>query len=93
MPDVHDVINNEGERRYELDAGGSVAIAAYREEGDTIAFTHTEVPEALEGQGIGSRLVRGALEDVRRRGLKARPLCSFVAGYMDRHPETQDLLA
>lgn len=55
-------------------------------------FTHTEVPEALEGQGVGSRLVAGALEDVRRSGRRARPLCSFVQRYMERHPETGDLL-
>jgi uncharacterized protein len=87
------VTNNEAEQRYELEAEGATAIAAYKLEGDTIVFTHTEVPEELEGQGIGSRLVSGALEDVRRRGLKARPLCSFVAGYMERHPETRDLIA
>lgn len=89
MSDEMKVTNNEQESRYEL--GG--AIAAYRREGDALAFTHTEVPVELEGQGIGSRLIRGALDDVRRRGLKVRPLCSFVAGYMERHPETQDLLA
>jgi predicted GNAT family acetyltransferase len=93
MPGQDEVTNNEASSRYELPADGELAIAAYRLDGEVIAFTHTEVPEALEGQGIGSRLIRGALEDVRQRGLKVRPLCSFVRGYMERHPETRDLLA
>jgi len=92
MAEQDEVTNNSAESRYELAAGGAVAIAAYRVEEDAVVFTHTEVPQALEGQGVGSRLVRGALADVRLRGLKARPLCPFVAGYIERHPETRDLL-
>lgn len=88
-----EVTNNEAESRYELVDGSATAIAAYRLEGDTVVFTHTEVPQALEGRGIGSRLVAGALEDVRRRGLEVRPLCSFVQRYMERHPDSRDLLA
>jgi predicted GNAT family acetyltransferase len=89
-----DVRNNEAEQRYELTADGATAFAAYRAAGaGVIAFTHTIVPEALEGQGIASRIIGFALADVRARGLKLLPLCSFVAAYMKRHPETQDLLA
>lgn len=87
------VTNNEAESRYELCVDGAVAIAAYQRRGDVIAFTHTEVPTALEGRGVGGRLVRGALADVRAKHLKFLPLCSFVAAYVDRHPELQDLLA
>jgi predicted GNAT family acetyltransferase len=90
MPDVK---HNEGETRYELEAEGATAIAAYRMENGAVAFTHTVVPEELEGRGIGTRLVAGALDDVRSRGLKVQPLCTFVRHYMDGHPETQDLLA
>lgn len=79
--------------RYELDVDGTTAIAAYRRDGDNIVFTHTEVPSALEGRGIASRLIRGALADVRTRGLRVRPVCSFVAAYVQRHPEEQDLIA
>jgi predicted GNAT family acetyltransferase len=76
-----------------LDVDGATAITAYRREGDTLVFTHTEVPEELEGQGIGSRLIEGALADVRGRGLKVVPLCAFVRHYIDTHEDVQDLLA
>lgn len=85
--------NNEARRRYEYATDRGIALAAYRIEGDVIAFTHTEVPEALEGRGIASKLIAAALADVRARGLKVRPLCAFVAHYMDKHRETHDLLA
>lgn len=88
------VRDNAAAHRFELDlGGGDLAIAAYRLDGDVVAFTHTEVPPHHEGRGIGARLVGAALEAVRERGLKVAPLCSFVARYVREHPETQDLLA
>jgi predicted GNAT family acetyltransferase len=88
-----DVRHDEAERRYELEVDGRVAIAAYRLEDGAVAFTHTVVPPELEGQGVGSRLIAGALADVRARGLRFIPRCSFVAAYAQRHPEVRDLLA
>ena len=88
-----DVTNNEAQSRYELSTDAGTALAAYRLEGDTISFTHTEVPEEMEGRGVGGRLVAGALEDVRGRGLKVVPLCSFVQHYMKTHEDVRDLLA
>ena len=82
--------------QYELRLGGRrIGVAAYhrRENSDRIAFLHTEVDPACEGRGFGSRLVTGALEDVRRKGLEVVPLCPFVAHYMAGHPEVHDLLA
>ena len=93
MASRSEVIHNEAERRFEYAEGGGTAIASYRLEGDTISFTHTVVPEEMEGQGIGSRLVGTALDDARKRGLKVVPLCAFVKAYIDRHPEYRDLLA
>jgi predicted GNAT family acetyltransferase len=87
------VNNNEAEHRYELSVDGQTAIAAYRMRGDVIAFTHTVVPQALEGKGIGTRLIKAVLSDVRERSLRVRAECSFVADYLDRHPADQDLLA
>jgi uncharacterized protein len=88
-----DVRNNEAESRYELPLEGKLAIAGYRMQDGAVAFTHTEVPQALEGQGVGTRLIAGALADVRRRGLRIVPLCGFVRHYVETHLEAQDLLA
>ena len=87
------VTHNERESRYELTTPEGTALAAYRADGDVLVFNHTEVPEAMEGQGVGGRLVAGALADVRRRGLTIKPACSFVRHYVDTHPDVQDLVA
>ena len=80
--------------RYEIrDGDRLLGIAAYQLRGDQIRFTHTEVnPEAGES-GLGSRLVRAALDDVRGKGLQVVPLCPFVRGWIERHPEYADLVA
>jgi len=93
MTSPDSVRNNIVASRYELEADGALCIAAYRPRGAAIVFTHTEVPEALEGRGHGSRLIRGALADVRAQGRKIVAECAFVAAYLDRHPEERDLLA
>jgi uncharacterized protein len=90
MSDVH---NNRARGRYELETEAGPAVAGYREEDGIVAFVHTEVPEEVEGHGIASRLIEGALADVRARGLKIAPRCAFVAAYVERHPEAQDLVA
>ncbi len=88
------VADHPEEHRYEVrDGHGSVlGFSAYRRRGDVVVFTHTEVDDAAEGQGVGSTLVRGALDDVRASGLRILPLCPFVRAYVDRHPEYADLV-
>jgi predicted GNAT family acetyltransferase len=72
---------------------GAVAGAAFYERaGAVVVFTHTEVEPAFEGQGVGSRIVRAALDDVREKGQRVRPLCPFVKGWIDKHPDYADLL-
>jgi predicted GNAT family acetyltransferase len=90
MPQVKD---NPAMGRFEMRSDGSTAFVEYRRAGDRIALLHTEVPEALSGQGVGSKLVRGTLDAVRAEGLKVVPRCEFVAAYIGRHPEYRDLLA
>ncbi len=82
--------HNAAESRYELDTDRGLAVAAYREEGDRLIFTHTEVPPADEGKGVATRLVRAALDDARRRGFKIVPACSFVVAFVRRHREYND---
>jgi hypothetical protein len=80
--------------RYELrDGDRLIGEAAYHRRGNRIALTHTEVDEALEGRGLGGKLVAAALDDARREGLEVVPLCPFVAYYIDQHPQYRDVVA
>jgi predicted GNAT family acetyltransferase len=88
-----EVTDNAAQQRFELKAGEHLAMAYYTLSPGVITFTHTEVPEALSGQGIGSRLARGALDQVRARGLKVIPQCPFIAGFIRKNPEFAALLA
>jgi predicted GNAT family acetyltransferase len=87
-----DVRDNAALSRFELDADGHTAVAYYRLADGVMTFTHTEVAPGVAGRGIGSRLVHGALEQARTRGLKVVPRCGFVGGYIAKHPEFADLL-
>jgi hypothetical protein len=86
-----DVTDNRGESRFELPTDAGPAVAEYTLAGETITFTHTVVPREAEGQGVGGRLIAGALADARERGLKVVPACSFVAAYLKRHPEAAEI--
>lgn len=88
---MSEVRNNEERSRYELVEQGHIAFAAYEIDGEVITFTHTVVPPSLQGMGIASKLILAALTDARDRGLKVRPQCPFVAAYIAKHPEWQDL--
>ncbi|RYD54024.1 MAG: N-acetyltransferase [Sphingomonadales bacterium] len=90
---MHDVIDNRERSRFELAVDGHTAFAAYTIAGDVITFTHTVVPPALQGQGIASRLIAAALAEVRARGQKLIPECSFVQAYLEKHPQDRDLIA
>ncbi len=90
-PTVHDVPEAE---RYEIRDGERVlGIAAYTRRGDTVVFTHTEVDPDSGESGLGGRLVRGALDDVRARGLSVEPRCPFVKGWIERHDGYRDLVS
>jgi hypothetical protein len=88
--EVHD---NKDQHRFELAVNGHTAFTQYALTPGKITLMHTEVPKEFEGHGIGSKLVRGELEAVRAQGLKVVARCPFVAAYIKKHPEFQDLLA
>jgi uncharacterized protein len=87
------VKHNEAAHRFELDVNGLTALADYRRDGTTLTFTHTEVPVEFREHGIGSKLVRGALDYVRAAKERVVPQCPFVARFINDNPEYQDLLA
>jgi predicted GNAT family acetyltransferase len=88
-----EVTDSPERSRYEATVDGSPAgFAAYRLLGERLVLTHTEVDPDREGQGVGAALARGALDDARERGLMVQPMCPFVAGWIERHPDYADLV-
>lgn len=86
------VINNAEQYRFEVRSGSLLSKLDYRLGRTTIALVHTEVPEELQGQGIGSELVQGAMNHAKEKGLKVLPYCPFVAAYLSRHPEWDSIV-
>jgi len=91
MPQNLTVIHNQAAQRFEIESEGHLAVLDYRLNGKAILFLHTGVPSALEGRGLGSQLAKAGLEYARTNQLRVQSLCSFVDGYIERHPEYQDL--
>lgn len=89
------IVHRRPERhRFELELDGELAgFITWRERDGVLDLLHTEVDERYEGRGLGGRLVRGALDDVRAQGGRIVPSCSFVAAWLKRHPEYADLVA
>jgi uncharacterized protein len=88
------VADDAEQGRYEARRGSEVVgFITYRDHPGQRALIHVEVPPPLEGQGIGTRLVAGALDDIRRRGLSVEPVCPFVVDFLQSHPEYADLVA
>ncbi len=81
------VEHNETAHKYSARIEGDEAVVTYTEEGDALVFTHTLVPEALRGRGVGDELVRQAVRDARRRGRQVSATCPFVERFLERHPE------
>jgi len=87
------VRHDAAQQRYELLVDGqSLGAAEYSEQGERMVFTHTEVDPSLSGQGLGSVLAKAALADARRRDKRVVPQCEFIASYIERHKEWQDLV-
>lgn len=82
-----EVRNNAAEQRFEARIGDEIAEIKYQFMDGAIVFTHTEVPEDLEGHGIAAKMAHTALEDAKARHLAVIPFCPYVASYIKRHPE------
>jgi predicted GNAT family acetyltransferase len=87
------VTHNAAAHRYEAVVDGHLSICEYEQADGRMVFTHTVVPGELRGRGIAEKLVRAALADARAAGRKVVPACSYVAKFIERHQEYQDLLA
>jgi uncharacterized protein len=90
---MSEVVNNRNDRRFELVVDGHLAAVFYKLDGNVITFRHTEVPPELGGRGIGSKLVQGALDQVRDSGWRVIAECPFVKAWIGKHPEYKDLLS
>jgi len=89
---MSDVVNNKTDHRFELMVDGHLAAAYYKLDGNVITFVHTEVPPELGGRGVGSKLVRGALDQVRTAGMTVIADCPFVKAWIGKHDEYKNLL-
>jgi predicted GNAT family acetyltransferase len=86
-----EIVNNKTQHRFELAVDGHVAASYYKIADGVITFMHTEVPQELGGKGIGSKLIKGALDQARADGLKVIAMCPFVKAYLEKHSDYADL--
>lgn len=95
MSDETSVTRNDDRNRFEIHtADGQLAGFAQYVAGDGVRdFNHTVVHDGFEGQGIGGKLARGALDQTRADGLQVIATCPFINGWIEKHPEYADLLA
>lgn len=84
--------HNAAASRFQTTVGGHLCVCHYRVFGKTMMLTHTGVPPAVRGRGIAAQLVQAALDHAREQQWKVRPDCSYAEVYMQRHPQTLDLL-
>ena len=87
------VEDNPAKHRFEILVDDALAgFTAYLPRGEVLVFTHTQVDEKFQNKGVGAALVRGTLDQLRERGTKVVPRCPYVAAFIERHPEYQDLV-
>ncbi|MFA4951299.1 GNAT family N-acetyltransferase [Brevundimonas sp.] len=87
-----DIRDNPDAKRYELPIGDQIAVVTYNLSEPNLMITETLVPQALEGQGIASRLARHVIADARARNLLILPVCPFFSAYFQKHPDDADVV-
>ncbi|MFC3230965.1 GNAT family N-acetyltransferase [Marinibaculum pumilum] len=90
---MSEIRRNTEAGRFELEVDGHTAFIEYRPADNHLVLVHTEVPSALGGQGIGTRLARGSFDLLRRSGEKVELRCDFLRRFVEKHPDYRDLLA
>ena len=85
--------DNAAAGRYEYRIGAALGFVSYRREAGVTTLSYARVPDALAGRGVGAAMARAVLEAERARGARVRATCSFIAAYLDAHPEYADLIA
>lgn len=89
-----EISDNAGQGRYEIRLDGELAgFVVYEKREGSVVLVHTEVDPAFKGRGVGGSLARGVLDDLRAKGVSVVPLCPFVKGWIDKHPEYRDMVA
>jgi predicted GNAT family acetyltransferase len=91
-----DVLFNASAEQYEIRVGDELAgftEARPTDDPGVILFPHTKIVPAFEGQGMASKLVQGAFDDIRERGLRITVTCPYILGWLPKHPEYEDLVA
>jgi uncharacterized protein len=92
MPTIA-VRNDPDGERYVAEIGAETAgYTVYHLRHGIYFFAHTEIEDRFTGQGIGKTLVRSALDDVRAHDGTIVPICPYVAGFINRNPEYEDLV-
>jgi predicted GNAT family acetyltransferase len=86
------VVHNASKQRFEINADGQISLLEYRFKNHRLFLTHTEVPQALERHGLGTKLAHAALEYARQNGLAVVAICPFVQDYVAGHPEYQSFV-
>ncbi len=86
------VTHNKDKNRFEVEIDGLISEVDYMLSDDTMVVTHTGVPTELEGRGIAAAMNKALLEYAQKSGIKVKPLCSYTATYITRHPEYQSLV-
>ena len=86
MPEP-EITDNTALHRFELETDGETAFVLYSKSQNSLRLVHTEVPDALRGKGVGSKLIAGVLRLARQSKLTVVPSCPFVAEYLSRHHE------